>query len=240
MALGAVIAIAIVAFGCADDDGPGTPAASTPAEATATPSEPATASPAPQPTAVTTADERVQEILAQPGLVAFLSDLEDAIEANDVQFVIDHTHFAQYECQSLSGFPAEPEECYGAPGHTLPAVSYGAWQSEGGYWAEAIYDAAIRDRLTGPDAEDARMYAIGQMVLGDDESPDTADVVVASLGSLGDQEPFEGMAMSLAIAERDGTWTITEFDSAITTLVPYFYEWWVEWEDFASAALPAS
>ena len=174
------------------------------------------------------------------GLLSFLSDLDEAVEQNDAQFLIDRTHFAEYECQSRSGFPAEPEECYGAHGHTLPAINSGVWQSEGGYWSEATYAAAISDRLIGPDAEDAIMYAIGQMVLGDDESPDVADVVVAGLGSLGDLEPLEGMAMSLEIAERGGKWAITGFSGANTELVPDFYEWWVEWEDFTSVAWPTS
>ncbi len=233
--LAAVVAAAVVAFGCGDDtDGPETPASTTPTSELVTPS------PTPAPTAVSPTDERLEEILDAPGLLSFLSDLEDAIEANDVQFVIDHTHFAEYECQSTSGFPAEPEECYGAPGHTLPAVSYGIWQSEGGYMSEATYEMEISDRLTGADADGARMYAIGQMVLGDDESPDVADVVVADLGSLGDLEPFEGMAMSLEIAERGGEWAITRFSGANTGLVPNFYDWWVEWEDFTSVALPTS
>ena len=232
--LAAVVATAVVAFGCGDDaDGPEAPAATTPTSELVTPS------PTPAATAVSPTDERLQEILDAPGLLAFLSDLEDAIEANDVQFVIDHTHFAAYECQSTSGFPAEPDECWGAPGHTLPAISYGFWQSEGGYWTEATYEAAISDRLTGPDAEDARMHAIGQTSLGDDQSPDVADVLIAGLGSLGDLEPFEGMAMSLEIAERGGEWAITRFSGANTELVPDFYDWWVEWEGFTSVALPA-
>ncbi len=235
LTLAAVMATALLAFGCGDDDSaPETPAASTPAEATATPSEPATASPEPQPTAVTAADERVQEILAQPGLVAFLGDLRDAVEANDVQSVIDNTYFAEYECQSPSGFP--PEECYEAPGLTLPALSYGIWQSEGGYMSEATYEAEIRDWLTGDDAAAAAMYAVGQMTLGDDQSPDVADAVVAGLGGLRGHEPSAGTAMSLAIAERDGRWMITEVDSANTDSVPHFYEWWIGWEEFASVA----
>ena len=231
----AVVFTGLVAFGCGDDTNEReTPAATTPTSELVTPS------PSPAPTAVSPTDERLQEILEAPGLLSFLSDLEDAIEANDVQFLIDHTHFVEYTCQSTSGFPAEPEGCWGAPGHTLPALSVGFWQSEGGYWTEAAYEAAISDRLTGPDAEGSRMYAIGQMVLGDDESPDVADVVVAGLGSLGDLEPFEGMAMSLEIAERGGEWAITSFSGANTGLVPDFYDWWVEWEDFTSVAWPAS
>lgn len=232
--LAAVVATAVVAFGCGDDAGPETPAATTPT------SELVTSSPTPAPTAISATDERLQEIFDAPGLLSFLSDLEDAIEANDVQFLIDHTHFAEYECQSLSGFPAEPEECFGAPGHSLPVVGYSFWTSEGGYWTEATYEAAISDRLTGPDAENARMYAIGQIVLGDDESPDVADVVVAGLGSLADLEPFAGTAMSLEIAGRGGEWAITRFSGANTELVPDFYDWWVEWEDFTGVTLPAS
>jgi hypothetical protein len=63
-----------------------------------------------------------------------------------------------------------------------------------------------------------------------------ADVVVAGLSSLGDMKPFEGMAMSLAIAERDGEWAITEVNSANTGFVPDFYEWWIAWEDFTDVA----
>lgn len=235
MTLAAVVATTVVAFGCGDDtDGPETPAATTPTSELVTPS------PTPTPTAVSATDERLQEILDAPGLLSFLSDLEDAIEANDVQFLINHTHFAEYECQSLSGFPAEPEECYGAPGRTLLASSHGAWQSEGGYWTEATYEAALRDRLTGADAEGARMYAIGQLRFGDDESPDVVDVVVAGLGGGSGLLPVEGIAMSLAIAELGGEWAIARSSWARTELVPDFYEWWVEWEDFASVSLPAS
>lgn len=224
----------LVAFGCGDDDGgPETPTETSPATTSQT------VSPTPAQTAVPPTDQRAQEMLDQPGLASFLGDLSDAIETNDVQFVIDHTHFAEYECQNAGGLPSGPEECFGAPDLTLPAISAGAWQSEGAYWSEATYAAAIRDALVGTDADDARMYAIGQMTLGDAESPDVADVVVAGLGGFADQEPPEGFAMSLAIAERDGEWAITEFDSANTTLVPDFYEWWIAWEDFTSAALPS-
>jgi len=232
--LAAVVAITVIAFACTDDDGgTETPAASTPAETT-------TASPTSAPTAVPPTDERLQEILDAPGLLSFLSELDDAIEANDAQFVIAHTHFAEYVCQNLSGFPAEPEECHGAPGRTLPVVSYGIWQSEGGYMSEATYEMEISDRLTGDDAAGAAMYAVGQMTLGDAESPDVADIVVAGLGGLRDRAPVEGMAMSLEIAERGGEWAITRFSAANTGLVPDFYEWWVGWDDFASVALPAS
>ena len=231
--LAAVVATAAIALGCGNDTNvPEAPAATTPTSELVTPSQ------APAPTAVSPTDERLQEILDAPRLLAFLSDLEDAIEANDVQFVIDHTHFAEYECQSTSGFPTEPEGCWDAPGHTVPAISYAFWQSEGGYWTEATYEAAISDRLTGPDADDARMYAIGQIALGDDQSPDMANVVVAGLGSLGDLEPFEGMAMSLEIAERGGEWAITRFSGANTELVPDFYDWWIDWEGFTTVALP--
>lgn len=227
----AVLTTALVAFGCGDNDGGlEAPAGTSPATTSQT------VSPTPARTAVAADDERLQEMLAQPGLVAFLSDLQDAIEANDVQFVIDNTHFAEYQCQSLSGFPADPEECHGAPGLTLPAVTVGAWQSEGGYWSEATYAAAIRDALSGTDADDARMYAIGQMTLGDAESPDVADVIVAGLGGLANQDVPEGFAMSLAVAERDGEWAITEFNWAKTELIPDFYGWWVAWEDFTSVA----
>ena len=235
VALAAVVTAALVAFGCADDDGgPETPGETSP------PAASQTAGPTPSPTAVPPTDERLQEISDAPGLLSFLSDLEEAIEVNDVQFVIDHTYSAEYKCQDLSGFPSEPEECSGAPGRTLPAVSYGAWQSEGGYWTEAIYDAVVRDLLTGPDAGDARIYAIGQMTLDDAESPDVADVVVVGLGGLSALQPVEDSAISLAIAERGGEWAITKFSLAKTKLVPDFYEWWVEWEDFTSVALPAS
>ena len=223
--LTAVVAAALVGFGCGGDDGgpETTPAPTSPAAGRVTPGNFT-----PAPTAVPFDDERVLEILDQHGLQIFLAQLWDAIEANDAQFLIDHTHFAEYECQSLSGLPAEPEECYGAPGHTLPAISAGAWQSDGGYWSEATYSAAIRDGLTGPDAADASVYTIGQMTLGDDQSPDAVDVVVAGLGGLLNREPPEGFAMSLAITERDGAFVITEFDWATTELVPDFYEWWTE------------
>ena len=230
LTLAAVIAAALVAFGCGDDDGgPETPGASSSQAATSTAAG----------TAVPPTDERLQEILEQPGLLQFLRDLEDAIEANDVQFLLDRTHFAEYECQSTGGFPAEPEECWGEPGLTVLAVGYSFWQSEGGYWTKAAHEEVIRDRLTGPDADGAGMYAIGQMTLGDEESPDVADVVIDGVGGLEDLEPTDGMAMSLEIAERDGEWVITEFAGANTALVPDFYDWWAVWEDFTSLA-PAS
>lgn len=223
----AALSVAVLAsFGCGDDESTATPVASTPA---------ATASPAPQPTAVPPDDERVQEIIAQPGLVGFLSDLEDAIEANDVQFLLDNTRFTEYECEFRSGFPAEPEECQGNPGLKLSAIGYGIWQSEGGYWSEATYEMEISDRLTGDDAGGAKMCAIGQMTLGDEQSPDVADVVITGLGGLRELDPVEGHAMSLAIAEDDEGWVITEFDSALTAFVPDFYEWWIGWEEFAGA-----
>ncbi len=223
--LAAVVAAALVAFGCADDDG----GPETPGE-TSLPAASQTVSPTPAATGVSSDDERLLEILnlGDFELAIFLALLWEAVEENDAQFLIAHTHFAEYECQSLSGFPAEPEECYGSPGHTLPAISSGAWQSDGGYWSEVTYAAAIRDVLSGPDADDASVYTIGQMTLGDDESPDAVDVVVAGLGSLLDREPPEGFAMSLAIAERDGEFVITEFDWAKTELVPDFYEWWTD------------
>ncbi len=233
LAFAAIIAAALVAFGCSDDDG----GSATPTETeTETAAASQTDSLTPAQTAVPPTDERLQGMLAETGLLGFLGDLEDAIEANDVQFLIDHTHFAQYECGSTGGFPAEPEECFGNPGLALPVITYGIWQSEGGYMSEASLEAEISDRLTGDDADDARMYAVGQMTLGDAESPDVADVVVAGLGGFRDMAPVEGTAMSLAIAERDGRWMITEVDSANTDFAPHFYEWWIGWEDFAAAA----
>lgn len=223
----ALAALTLTAFACSGDDdadpGTGTP----PADGKQT---------TPARTAVASDDERLQLMLADPGLSTFFSELDQAIEANDVQFLLDHTYFAEYECQSLSGFPAEPEECFGNPGVKLPIITYGIWQSEGGYMSEANLEAEISDWLTGDDADDARMYAVGQMTLGDAESPDVADVVITGLGGFRDMAPVEGTAMSLAIAERDGRWMITEVDSANTDFVPHFYEWWIGWEEFAAAA----
>lgn len=231
----AALTAALLVLGCGDDDA-GAPSDTNEATDAATGTVTITPEPTPGPTGVPASDERFQALLDEPGLVDFLRRLEAAVEENDADFVIDRTDFADYECVDSAGVPTEPPECEGQPGREVPAIRVSAWQSEGGYWGTASYEALIRELLTGEDADGAGMHALGQITLDDAEFPDVADAVIDGIGGIGELPARAEFAISLAIAERDGEWAITELSTANTGLINDFFEWWIAWDDFDAAA----
>jgi hypothetical protein len=223
MRMSLILAAATVLLGGAGCGGEGT---NTPSGSGST--TPALATSAP-------ADRRLAEIFAQPGLADFLHTLGSAVDANDIQFFTDNTRFVDVDCDATIAELDGPLECAGAAeGETVPSITWGIWQSEGGYLSQRNYETFVTNSIGLPSGENASMYAAGQMTLGDDTSPDAIDVVVSGVASLSPR-PSSGPALpepaiSLAIAQTEHGWQITEVDSAIVEFVPEFYEWWVPWE----------
>jgi len=218
MSLVLIAATVLLGTGCGDEGTNNPSGSATPAPATSAPAEP-----------------RLAAIFAQPGLADFLHTLGSAVDANDIQFLIDNTRFVDVDCDATIAELDGPLECAGAAeGENVPSITWGIWQSEGGYLSQRNYETFVTNSIGLPGGDAARMYAAGQMTLGDDTSPDSIDVVVSGVASLnprsssGPARPEP--AISLAIAQTEHGWRITEVDSAIVEFVPEFYEWWVPWE----------
>jgi hypothetical protein len=232
LVVAAAAALLLALAACGDDDGEIVDEPSLSGLST-TPADPESTAPTPTATAGRTAslpeDPRLQAILAEPSLVTFLVELAASVEANDVDWLVEHMHFADYECTFTSGLPAEPDECHGSPGRVVQVIGTGAWQSDGAYFTAGDMRELLEQQLLDASAHGATLDTIGQMSLGDEQEPDVADVLITGTKDSG----LAGVehALSFAIASVDGAWAVTEVDRAIVEFVPEFYDWWVSWDE---------
>jgi hypothetical protein len=169
----------------------------------------------------------------EPGFAEFAAEFEAGVEGNSLEFFVQHASYEDFECGSSGGFPAPPRNCLGHPSGTLmPAIPYGIWNSEGGYFSPEQFAEFIVDRIGGKDAPDAYVYAIGHNVRGEDESSEGVDLVVAGVRSGppgSEQRP--GAAIVFRVTPVHGVWSIVGVKIAAEELVDSFFDWWAAWDE---------
>lgn len=192
----------------------------------------ATATPGASPTRVSGDDPRAVEAAEQPGFAQFAAELARAVDANDVEYLEQRAQYQEFECTGASGFPVPPRSCLEQPqGRVVPAIPYGIWNSEGGYYSPEHFTEFVIDRFDAKAAPDAHMYAFGHHVRGASEGDDGVDIVVAGVSSpVADDQAF-APAVVFRVATAEERWSIVGVKIALVELVDDFFDWWVPWEE---------
>ncbi|MCH8814731.1 MAG: hypothetical protein IH957_06480 [Chloroflexi bacterium] len=183
-------------------------------------------------------DPRVLEAAARPGLLEFAAEFQTAIRANDVEYIFQRAHYGEFECRDSGGFPAQPRNCSLQPaGLVVPAISYGIWNSEGGYCSPEQYAEFVVDNLARKAAPDAQMYAFGHHIRAASEADGGVDIVVADVRSSSGGGSAPGAAVVFRAATVEGEWKIVGVKIGGVGLIDGFFDWWVPWrEAFPEAA----
>jgi hypothetical protein len=172
-------------------------------------------------------DRRVVEAVLRAGFAEFAGEFERAVEANDVEFIFQLAHYGEFECRGGFGLPAPPTSCLLQPvGLLVPAIQYGIWNSEGGYYSPEQYAEFVLEKLEAKAAPDVHVYAIGHHIRGADEDDGGVDIVVGDVG--GSSAP--GAAIVFRAASVGGDWKIVGVKIARVDQVDWFFDWWTPWE----------
>lgn len=228
----AVLAV-LLTIACDGGGGPQPTPTPSPAVARLSPTPEPTPEPPPtiESTRVSADDPRVVAAAGQAGFAEFAAELASGVEVNSLEFFVQHAAYEDFECAYESGFPAASRNCLGQPDGTLvPAIGYGIWQSEGGYFSPEQYAEFIAGRIAGKSAPDAYIYALGHHVRSAEENDEGIDVVVADVGCPSPEKNLlPGCAVVFRVAEVDGAWAIVGVTSGSVELVASFFDWWAPW-----------
>ena len=200
-----------------------------------TPMVSATATPVPldgvPSTQVSGDDPRVVEAAAQGGFAEFAAEFQRAVEANNVEYLVQRAHHRDIECTGADVFPVLPRNCLAQPqGLVVPAIPYGIWNSEGGYYSPEQYTEFVVDRLNTKAAPNAHVYAFGHHIRGASEGDGGVDIVVADVRSPSGGGPVTGSAVVFRVALVEGEWLIVGVNRGVVELIDDFFDWWVPWE----------
>jgi hypothetical protein len=160
----------------------------------------------------------------------FADELQAAIEANDLEYIFQRAHYGEFDCRDSGGLPVGPRNCLLQPMELMvPAIRYGIWNSEGGYYSPEQYAEFVQDRFAAKAAPDAHIYALGRHIRGASEGDGGVDIVVANVSSpLGDDQAL-APAVVFRVAVAEGRWSIVGVKIALVELIDDFFDWWVRW-----------
>jgi hypothetical protein len=227
IALTASLALLLVTACDDDDDATPTPTSTISVTAASTASHTPTEQPTASPLGADSPE--VQQTLALPGLVDFLREFELAVDGEDAEWFVDHTHFETVICPSLASNETPPPLCSGiAPPPSGPGIMMGAWNSEGSMVTEDYYVSQLRSQPP----RTVQMYAIGHQQYGLELGPSEVGIVVVNPGLVTPlPTPFGGESVTAyRVDQIDGEWNIVGVDGGLEGLVPYFFDWYAPWD----------